>query len=42
MHYGGTYYEMAGLDGIENLEEAQKKESELEQSMSEILGHWKE
>ena len=35
------YYEMAGIDGIEDFEEAQKKELELDKAMSVILEHWK-
>ena len=35
------YYEMLGIDGIDDYEEARLKEMELDQSISEILKQWK-
>lgn len=35
------YYEMLGIDGIDDYKEARLKEMELDQSISEILKQWK-
>lgn len=35
------YYALASLEGVENFEEAEKRENELNSEMTEILNHWR-